>query len=77
MAFGPKEQDLGFLLNGHPYPTKNAGEGGAAEKGLRRKPFVGFIVNCILCSSLPQHHHLICPQKSDQGCMCVCARTCA
>lgn len=74
MVFGPKEQDLGFLLNGHPYPTKNVGEGGATEKGLRRKPIVGFILNFILCSSLPQHHHLSAPKKVIKG-VCVCAGT--
>lgn len=54
-------------------PTQQRiGGGGAAEKGLRKKSIVGFILNHILCSSLPQHHHPTHPQKSDQGCVCAC-----
>lgn len=57
-----------------PTQPRIRGERGAAEKGLRKKPIVGFVLNHVLCFSLPQHHHPIHPQKSDQGCVCVCVR---
>lgn len=54
-------------------PTQQSwGEGGAAEKGLRKKPIVGFILNHILCFC-PNTTTLSTPKKVIRG-VCACVR---
>lgn len=47
----PKNKILASFLMA--IPSQQIGGEGAAEKGLRKKPNVGFILNRILCSSAP------------------------
>ena len=69
----PKSKGLASFLMAVPTQPRTAGGGDAAEKKLRRKPNVGFTLNCTLCSSLLRPHHPVHPAKSDRGvCVGVC-----
>lgn len=73
----PKNKVLASFLMAVPTQPRTAGRGDAAEKKLRRKPNVGFTLNCTLCSSLLRAHHPVHPPKSDRECgVWVCGCVC-
>lgn len=69
-----KNKVLASFLMAVPTQPRTVVGGDAAEKKLRRKPNVGFTLNCTLCSSLLRPHTLSSPKKRSGvvwGCVCV------
>lgn len=60
----PKNKILASILMAIPTQQRIVGcVRMAVEKGLRKKPVAGFVLDHILCSSLLEQHHPIHPQK--------------